>query len=282
MRKALIVRMFAAGVFLAGAWVARTQSQQPPQLELQKLADDLYVIVGDGGNVAVYVTDEGVILVDDKFERDFEPILAHVKSVSEKPVRYVLNTHQHGDHSGGNAKFLAQGTDVISTANARDNMAERDMPGLARVVFTDETRVFLGGKEVRMKHFGRAHTNGDAWIYFPAHRIVHTGDEFLNTNGVGFIDYPSGGSVNEWSATLDAGLRGFDIDRVIPGHGPIATTADVKAFGARMDGLRNRVRNLLRENKTRDEIAQVLQKEYNWNQLMMTNSFDGILGEMRR
>ena len=166
MTRTSIVRLSAGVVFLAASWIAYTQNQ-PPQLTISKVKDDLYQIVGDGGNVAVYVTNEGVILVDDKYDQDHDAIVEKVKSVTSQPVKYVLSTHHHADHSGGNAKFLPT-AEIISTANARANIVEHKQsnapPGVApaRLVFTEECSVFLGGKEVRSRHFGRGHTNGDA------------------------------------------------------------------------------------------------------------------------
>jgi len=174
-------RIGALAAFLVMSWVAYTQNQ-PPKLTLNKVTDDLYEIEGDGGNVAVYITSEGLILVDDKYERDHDQIAGHVKSISNLPVKYILSTHYHEDHSGGNDKYLSDGAEVISTAMARKNIVNKVQsnaginPTPARVVFTDETSVFLGGKEVRAKHFGRGHTSGDAVIYFPALRTIHTGD----------------------------------------------------------------------------------------------------------
>lgn len=158
-----------------------TQQQQPAQLTISKVKDDLYNIVGDGGNVAVLVTNEGVILVDDKFEQDHDMIMEKVKSVTNQPIKYVFSTHYHADHSGGNALMLPF-AEIISTRNSRTNILDHKQsnapPGVvpARVVFTDETSVFLGGKEVRAKYYGRGHTNGDALIYFPELQTVHTGD----------------------------------------------------------------------------------------------------------
>ncbi len=112
MSRTLVARSSAGALLLLGCWIAYTQNQgQPPQLTLNKVKDDLYEIEGDGGNVAVYVTGDGVILVDDKFEQDYEGITSKVKSVTSQPVKYVLSTHHHADHSGGNAKFLADGRD---------------------------------------------------------------------------------------------------------------------------------------------------------------------------
>src|SRR5205085_6315477 len=142
-------------------------SQNPPaQLTLEKVTPNLYVIIGSGGNVAVMPTSEGVLLVDDKFAQDGPQIMAKVRTLSDKPVRYVLNTHQHGDHTGGNEALLAANAEIIIHKNARTNMAAAEMPGIPRITFSEESQVFLGGKEVVARYLGRGHTNGDAVIYF--------------------------------------------------------------------------------------------------------------------
>ncbi len=159
MNKTLLIRVATGVVASLGIWVAYTQTPQPrPPLTIEKIKDDLFVIVGNGGNVAAYVTDEGVILIDDKFEQDNAEILAKLKSVTDKPIRYVLNTHQHGDHTGGNAKMLAASAEILIQKNARANMVAGKMPGIPRISYSDETEVNLGGKEVRRALFRpRAH-----------------------------------------------------------------------------------------------------------------------------
>ena len=157
MRRTILIRACAVAALLGAAWVIYSQSQPPPPIGIQKLKGDLYVIgvtrgVG-GGNVAVEVTDEGVILIDDMFDRNHDEILEKLRTVTDKPIKYVLNTHQHDDHSGGNAKMLAINAEVISHKNARVNMALLKMPGLAHVTFSDEVDVHLGGKEVRAHYF---------------------------------------------------------------------------------------------------------------------------------
>ena len=285
MSRTLLVRLSATFVALGCAWVAYTQA--PPQQakqqannKLNKIADDLYEIEGDGGNVAVYITSEGVIVVDDKFEYDFNDIMAKIKSVTNQPVKYVLNTHHHGDHTGGNVQFLPT-AEVISTANARKNIVDGKQPGAPRVVFTDETDVFLGGKQVQMRYFGRGHTNGDAVVYFPALRVLHTGD--LMAGASPLIDYSGGGSLVEWTKTLDGAMK-LDFDTVIPGHGPVAKKADLLTYRNNVEKLRTEVSGMIRQKKSRDEIAKLVQDKYGWapTGLQFTRGFDGMLAELKR
>src|ERR1035437_25761 len=254
MSRTLLARLSAAALLSTGCWIAYTQTQaQPPKLTLSKVKDDLYMIEGDGGNVGVYVTSEGVILIDDKYDQDHDGILAAVKQVTPQPVKYVISTHYHADHSGGNAKMFSSGAEIISTANSRKNIVEKKQsnapPGMmpARIVFTDETSVFLGGKEVRAHYYGRGHTNGDAVIYFPALRTIHTGDLMAGTTPL--IDYRGGGSVVEWTKTLDAAMRG-DFDTVIPGHGAVTTNAGLLTYNNNIAKLRDRAAGLIHQGKS--------------------------------
>src|SRR5271154_6491603 len=144
MKRTLVARAFAGALLLAGCWIAYTQDsgKKPPPLTLNKIKEDLYYIEGDGGNVAVYLTSEGVILVDDKFEQDHDQIVAKVKSVTRLPIKYILSTHHHSDHSGGNVKF-EPAVEIISTANARANIVEHKQSNApanmvpAQMTFTD-------------------------------------------------------------------------------------------------------------------------------------------------
>jgi cyclase len=287
MNRTLGIRLSAGILFLLGSWIAYTQNtgKQPPQLTINKVKDDLYEIVGDGGNVAVYVTNEGVILVDDKYDQDHDGIMEKVKSVTNQPVKYILSTHHHADHSGGNAKFLPA-VEIISTANARTNIVEHKQsnapPGVApaQIVFTQETAVFLGGKEVRARYCGRGHTNGDAVIYFPALRTLHTGD--LMAGNTPLIDYPGGGSVVEWTKTLDEAMK-LDFDTVIPGHGAVTDKAALLTYRNNVEKLRNRAAGLIREGKSQDEVGKVMTAEFGWaaNGLQMQWSLPGMMAELK-
>ena len=265
---------------------ALTQQQPPPQLKTNKVSDDLYEIEGDGGNVAVLVTNEGVLLIDDKFDQDHDQIISNVKSVTDQPIKYVINTHYHADHSGGNAKFLST-AQIISTANSRTNILQHKQSNAppdvapARITFTQEASVFLGGKEVRAKYFGRGHTNGDAIIYFPAERTIHTGD--LMSGASPLIDYSGGGSIVEWTKTLDAAMAQLDFDTVIPGHGAVTNKAGLMTYRNNVEKLRNRVTGLIRERKTQDDITKVMTAEYGWapNSLNISWSVPGFMTELK-
>lgn len=286
MSRTTIVRLCGGALFLLGAWAAYTQNaNQPPQLTISQVKDGLYQIVGDGGNVAVYVTGEGVIMVDDKFEQDYDQIVAKVKSVTSEPIKFILSTHHHADHSGGNVKF-APTVEIISTANARANIVEKKQANApadmvpAQVTFTDETSVFLGGKEVRAKYFGRGHTNGDAVIYFPALKVVHTGD--LMAGNTPLIDYSGGGSLVDWTKTLDGVLK-LDFDTVIPGHGAVSNKAGLQTYRANVEKLRTRAQGLVRSGKSQAEVGEVMAKEFGWapNSLQMQWSLPGIMSELK-
>jgi len=285
MRKTLLVRGMAGAAVFVGAWVAYTQNQPEAQpLKVNKIANDLYELEGDGGNVAVYLTDEGVIVVDDKFERNYNDIMANVKKLTERPVKYVLNTHQHGDHTGGNEKMKAAGVEVIAHRNARVNMANGKQPGLPQVTFADQAQVFLGGKEVDAYYNGRGHTNGDVVIYFPALKVLHTGDLFT-TNGQGnvapLVDYNGMGSAIEWTKTLDGVLK-LDFDTVIPGHGPISKRADLEKYRAGFERMQTSIRNLSRQGKNRDDVLKVLVSDFGWQQTGLgTNQLDRVIAELK-
>jgi glyoxylase-like metal-dependent hydrolase (beta-lactamase superfamily II) len=251
------------------------------QLTIQPVKDGLYAIFGSGGNVGVRVTSEGVILVDDKFPQNFEEIQRLVSRVSELPVRYVINTHHHGDHSGGNVGYIGI-SEVIAHQNARDNMVRGNQDAPPRVVFTDQTAVYLGGAEVRAFYMGTGHTNGDAVIYYPDLRTVQGGDLLHGT--APFIDYSNGGSSRGWVATLN-NILALDFDTAIPGHGDIMTRDDIIAFRNQMEAVRARMATLIRGGLRADQaIESIRTTDLSWTMveagLFMTRSIPGLYDEI--
>jgi glyoxylase-like metal-dependent hydrolase (beta-lactamase superfamily II) len=235
------------------------------------------------------ITDDGVVLVDDKFAVDHDNIMAELKKVTGKSIRYVINTHHHADHSGGNVKMQQMNVQVVASEQARENMAAgpRDglfidtQPGFPNVTFQDHLYIHLGGKRVELYYFGRAHTNGDVVVYFPAARTLATGDIFTFGDATPqLIDYAGGGSAKEWTKTLDLALQ-LDFDTVVPGHGNITTKQEMRKFRDSTLALRNRVHEMVVQKKTRDEIARMLQSDFHWIQFLLDLSLDGLIGELQ-
>jgi cyclase len=279
------MRVALAVLLIGGVWLAAAQTTKPPgPLKIEKVRDNLHMISGEGGNVAVLVTDEGVVLVDDMFDRNHADILAQVRSITDKPLRYVVNTHQHDDHAGGDLKMLPI-AEVIAHQNVRKNLEHIKQPyyedtpgtpiGLPRLTFSDQLSIHLGGKEVRAYYFGRGHTSGDAIIYFPELRVIHTGDLFLGgrfggrnepgkPRGVNiYVDYAQGGSFVDWSRTLERTLA-LDFDTAIPGHGPVSTKANVETFKADLELMRARLAQLIKQGTRKDELVKIIETDYGW------------------
>ena len=274
----LMRRLFLSGVFVA---TTLTGAQAQTSLSIEQVKDGLYVIIGSGGNVAARLTSEGVILIDDKFPRNFTEIQELVSQVTDQPVRYVLNTHHHGDHSGGNVEYINI-AEIIAHQNARDNMVRGDQDAPPRVVFTKETAVYLGGVEVRAFYMGRGHTNGDAVIYFPDLRTVHGGD--LLHRVAPFLDYGNGASSKGWVGTLNNMLT-LDFDTAIPGHGAVMNRRDVVDFRNQMEAVRGRMAELIRSGMPKSEASDRIRTPHlSWtmqeNGLFMQRSIPGFYDEI--
>ena len=279
MKTRLLVGAFLGSVFIAQTtWVVYSQAAKPKPagpLKIERVKGDLHLISGEGGNVAAYATSEGVVLVDDMFDRNHADILAQVKTISDRPLRYVINTHQHDDHAGGDFKMLPL-TEVIAHRNVYGNLKNLKRPyyedtpgtpiGLPRVTFSDRLDVHLGGKDVEAYYFGRGHTSGDIVVYFPELRAIHTGDLFISGSRRGvpiYVDAVQGGSLLEWTRTLDRTLQ-LDFDIVIPGHGPVASKADLARFNADIAAMRTRLQTMIKGGASKDDVVQTIEKDYGW------------------
>ena len=273
----LACRMLHATLALIVATVCEGVSaqdlKQPGPLEVESVKDSLFMISGEGGNVAVLLTDDGVVLIDNMFERNHDDIVDVVAGLADAPIRYVLNTHQHDDHAGGVRRLLPF-TEVIAHENVRFNLSDLRQPyyedtpglpvGLPELTFSDAFSVYVGGEVVRARYFGRGHTNGDAVIYFPSRRTIHTGDLFIARGSLNiYADYAQGGSLLEWADTVD-GILMLDFDTIIPGHGPLATRQDLVDFRSALAQMVERVRGLIAAGATKAQIAAVFEADYGW------------------
>jgi len=283
MRSRVAVASVVALLLVVSYVRAQQFGNQPAKLNIVKVKDDLFVIHNDfvPGNTTALVTNEGVVLVDDKFEQDAPNILSLLKTVTNQPVKYVVNTHHHGDHSGGNARMQMAGAQLIASEQARRYMVDGKQPGQPGVTFVDRALIHLGGKAVELYFFGRAHTGGDVFAYFPAQRVLAAGDAF--TFGAAtpqLVDYQNGGSAKDWTGTLDRALQ-LDFDTVVPGHGDVTTKAELRKFRDNTLEMRTRVHEMLMQKKSKDEISAVLKSDFQGAQLVFPGLLDGLLTELQ-
>ena len=239
-------------------------------------------LIHESGDVAVRITPEGLIVVDDKFAIQAADVLARIKSISPRPIKYLLNSHHHGDHASGN-DFMRKtvGVDIIAHRNIRENFLRIKQAGEPNITFSEQSAIYLGGVEVQLYWFGRGHTNGDTVIYFPDLKTIHAGDLIIDAMPV--IDYPGGGSAIEFIRTIDK-LLTLDFDTMIPGHGRIMNKDDVRAYRTRFQTMNDRMRELIRKGVKKDDLKtldqarkQLRLADLGWdNSVSTTTWFGGI------
>jgi glyoxylase-like metal-dependent hydrolase (beta-lactamase superfamily II) len=232
----------------------------PMVIEVQKLRNNLFVLTGGGGNTAVFVQANGVTVVDTKNPGWGQPILAKIKELTNKPVTTIINTHTHGDHVSGNVAFPTA-VQVVTHANTRTNMekmkifGESKGAGLPTRAFADYLALGDGADRVELRYFGRGHTNGDAWVFFPALRVLHTGDIFPGKS-LPLLDVNNGGSGVALPRTVSAAHRmTADIDAIITGHSTVMTPADLKEWAEFNDDFLAAVSAGKAAGRSIDEIA---------------------------
>jgi glyoxylase-like metal-dependent hydrolase (beta-lactamase superfamily II) len=287
MKMTLFGRLSAMAVLFIGALSASgTAVAQggfgPPEPEIETVTENIHIIrFGFAGNVTALVNDGKVALIDTKFEMDFDTIMEQLRTITDAPVAYVINTHLHGDHTGGNEKLQALQARVIATANARRIMSETNAPGLADITFEEHLRLHLGDMPIDLYYFGRGHTDGDLFIYLPRERILFTGDQFaLWGEYDSVIDYASGGSARDWPRTLERALE-LDFETVIPGHSGVTDRAMMEGYRDYLVRIRDTVQEMNRQQKTREEIQEVMETEFGWSGLSVRVGVDGMMAELR-
>jgi glyoxylase-like metal-dependent hydrolase (beta-lactamase superfamily II) len=230
--------------------------------KIEKVKENLYIITGSsdlaafsGGNTAVFITDAGVVLVDTKLPGWGPTILERVKTVTNKPVTTIINTHSHDDHSGSN-DFFAANVDSVVQENTKSNMAKMEgfrgdrAKALPKRTFKDKLSIGKGKDQVDLYYFGRGHTNGDAFIVFPALRTMHAGDMFPQKQ-LPLVDTMNGGSFVDYSQTLAKAAAGIkDVDTVIPGHRPLVTWNEFREYAAFTKDLLDFARTAVNAKKT--------------------------------
>jgi cyclase len=277
-------REFRAGIYLSlmaaallCARLAAAQQQQDwskVQIKVTKVSGNIYMLEGQGGNIAASVGEDGIVIVDDQFAPLAEKIQAALKDlkITDKPVRFVINTHYHGDHTGGNVPFSDAGSTLIAQDNVRKRLESGGTAGnggsikmenkpapkaaLPIITFEHDVTVHLNGEDIRALHFPSGHTDGDSIIFFPKNNVVHMGDDFVRY-GFPFIDVASGGSVQGMIDAMEKATAQLPADvKVIPGHGALSNLDDVRAFTKMLKETSAIVQKAINDHKTLDQMKQ--------------------------
>jgi glyoxylase-like metal-dependent hydrolase (beta-lactamase superfamily II) len=248
-------------------------AQAPPdwakvEIKTHKLAEGVYMLEGMGGNIGVFVGEDGVLVIDDQFAPLSPKIRAAIAKLSKKPIRFVLNTHWHGDHVGGNEPLAKAGAVIVAHENVRKRMSagqflevmKREVPpapakALPIVTFTQDVTFYFNGDEIRVMHPDPAHTDGDSVVLFKKANVIHTGDCYM-TMSYPYVDAGSGGSFPGFIAVADKLIALADANtKIIPGHGGVSNRAELTAWRDMLVTIRDRVQKLVAQKKTLAEVV---------------------------
>jgi len=267
-----------AAMITGAAAIAQTSTQPPPpplidwekiQIKATDLGHNTYMLEGQGGNITVAVGTDGIIMVDGQFASLSDKIKAAIKAISPLPVKYLINTHFHGDHTGGNANFAKDGTIVVAHDNIRVRLAAGTVSGLTgqmvppvppeglpkQTYYGGSFMLDVGGRQAKLTHVANAHTDGDTWVYFADANVLCTGDTVNNLKRYQTIDYRNGGDVRGMIRVADAYLKvANDQTKVVVGHGPLAGKKDIEEFRAMLVTSHDRIKKLFDEGKTEAEV----------------------------
>ena len=269
MRTASRIAILAA--LSAGYCLGQTQDFSKVQIKVSKVAGSVYMLQGAGGNIGASVGDDGIVIVDDQYAPLADKIQAALKGITDKPVRFIINTHYHDDHTGGNEFFQKQAP-IIAQDNVRKrleaggqagngasvHMEQKAQPhdALPIIAFDHDVTVHLNGEDIRALHVPAGHTDGDSVIFFPKSNVVHMGDDFV-TYGFPFIDIDSGGSIDGMISGVETAIAQLPPDvKIIPGHGAVSNLDDVRAYVKMLKETRSAVQNALDSKMTLEQMKE--------------------------
>ena len=278
-------RLVVLGALLvAGAVSLVLSSPQapPPPIAMEKVRDNLYMITGGGGNTAAFIIAKGVVVVDTKNPKNGQAILDKIKSVTDKPVTMIINTHTHGDHVGSNTEFPPT-VEVVAHENCKASMEKMDQfktpqgqKYLPSKTYKDKLSLLQGKEKIDLYYFGRGHTSGDTIIVFTALRVAHTGDLFA-AKGAPFIDTGNGGSAIDYPKTVAAaGAKIKGVETVIPGHSAVTDWTAFQEYGRFMQAFHDAVAAGIKQGKTADEITAALKLPDQFKDYAMQRAKDDV------
>ena len=266
-----VFRVAALVLFAGSLLCAQEHDFSKVQIKVSKVAGNVYMLQGAGGNIGASVGDDGIVVVDDQYAPLADRIQAALKGITDKPVRFVINTHYHEDHTGGNEFFQKQAP-IIAHDNVRKRLEQGGSAGnggsvhlehkpqpngaLPIITFDHDVTVHLNGEDIRALHFPAGHTDGDSVIYFPKSNVVHMGDDFV-TYGFPFIDVDSGGSIDGMISGVENAIAQLPADvKIIPGHGQVSNLEDVRAYVKMLKETRAAVQDALDKKMTLEQMKE--------------------------
>ena len=270
------IAVVATTLLLAGTALAQQPAATPPpppdftkvEIKTTDLGDNMYMLEGQGGNITVAVAKDGIIMVDGQYAALHDKIKAAIATVSNQPVKYLVNTHFHGDHVGGNEPFGKDGATVVSEVNVKNRLAAGTTNGLTGVktppaspaalpskTYTGAFHIRLRGRVADLKHIENAHTDGDTYVWFKTANVLSTGDTFTNGRYPN-IDFANGGNIKGMIAATDAYLKLTNAKtRIVPGHGPLADRTVLSEYRAMLLTARDRMAKLVKDGKSEDDVV---------------------------
>jgi len=234
------------------------QNMDQVEIKTQQITEEVYLLQGAGGNIGILTGPDGVFMIDDQFAALSDKLITAIAKISEQPVRFLVNTHHHGDHTGGNENFDDQGALILAHENVRERLKEKatdSTAGIPVITFNDQLNLHINANDVMVLHVHNAHTDGDALVYLPQSNVLHTGDTFFN-GMFPYIDLSSGGSVD---GDIEAAEKGLSIinekTKIIPGHGNMASYQDYSNYVSMLKSIRENVQQKIDQGATEEEIA---------------------------
>jgi len=256
-------------------WSIVFSQNQEVKITTTKLSDNVYMLRGSGGNIGISTGSDGVFIIDDQFAKLTSKIIAAIKTISSESLAILINTHHHGDHTGGNLNMAKEGVKIIAHENVRRRLENQNNPmeALPVITFNDRLNIFINGEKVSVYHVKNAHTDGDAILYFSQSNVLHTGDTYFQ-NRYPYIDLNSGGSINGYINAVKKALSVINEDtKIIPGHGSISNKDEYLNFLTMLETLRSNVQNEIDKGKSENEVADNSEITKKYDELNYSWSF---------
>lgn len=267
MKKTFYIKILL--LFFIGLFVIPTHSQQKVEFKIEKVNGNVFCLYGAGGNIGILKGEKQLLLVDAQYAKTAQEALTKIRTVSNLPIKYLINTHYHGDHTSGNP-ILGKGAQILSHKNCKSSLlrglkqrGKTEVTGVPQKIFNKEKTLQVGKESVRLLHFGPGHTSGDTVVIFEKSKVIHAGDLFFN--GIPpYIDVKDGSDTQNWILTIKKLSKKYPDFKIIPGHGPVTNIKEFLKFAQYLQYLRKEVTAAIKAGKTREEtMGSINMEPYN-------------------